>query len=165
MKASGLAAGKGVIVANNKQEACQAVRGIVQVTSTFYHTIGDLVLTNEVHPKYSLIFMLFLLILDYRLTLCMPCSKSTYKFNILANKIRDINSKFREICRILAQKKTDLDHRSTKGMPCFTYSTYKSTYKFNILANKIRDINSKFWEICRILAQKKTDLDHRSTKV
>lgn len=31
MKASGLAAGKGVIVAKNKEEACKAVREIMQV--------------------------------------------------------------------------------------------------------------------------------------
>ncbi len=32
VKASGLAAGKGVIVASTKEEACQAVRDIIQVT-------------------------------------------------------------------------------------------------------------------------------------
>ena len=33
VKASGLAAGKGVVVATNKAEACQAVRDCLQVSS------------------------------------------------------------------------------------------------------------------------------------
>lgn len=36
VKASGLAAGKGVIVAKNKEEACKAVQEIMQVGGCFW---------------------------------------------------------------------------------------------------------------------------------
>lgn len=41
VKASGLAAGKGVIVASNKEEACKAVTEIMQVSRNVMHYLEE----------------------------------------------------------------------------------------------------------------------------